>query len=208
MGKGVSAEEKRTRLLEMFTKSGAVFTLKDVEKGASSVGIMSQAVKDVLKQLTDDDFVREEKVGISTYYWSFPAEAATKRRNELQSLKRERALLEQQVDEARTTLREQQQNAEQQKESPSDQRLLREAEEAVAALRSELEATKTQVQTMRSASALDLHARKADIPKLRDAANRWTDNIFEARKQVINRFGLNGADVDKQLELPSLDYID
>eukprot|EP00965_Chrysotila_dentata_P251270 6209949-Pleurochrysis_carterae.AAC.1 len=56
-----------------------------------------QAVKDVLKQLTDDDFVREGKVGVSTYYWSFPAEAATKKRGELHRAARDVALLRQQV---------------------------------------------------------------------------------------------------------------
>ena len=40
--KGVSAEEKRLRLLNMFHESGAVFTMKDVEKGGSSAGIVSQ----------------------------------------------------------------------------------------------------------------------------------------------------------------------
>ena len=47
--KGVSAEEKKTRMVNMFRESGEVWTMKDVEKGASQRGIIAQAVKDVLK---------------------------------------------------------------------------------------------------------------------------------------------------------------
>ena len=57
MPKGVSAAEKRTRLHNVFLQSGAVFTLKEVEKAGSAAGIPGGAVKDVLKELTDDDLV-------------------------------------------------------------------------------------------------------------------------------------------------------
>ena len=86
MGKGVSAAEKKQRMLALFRDSKEVFTKKEIESRASKAGIISNAVEGVLKELVGDDLVREEKVGISTYWWSFPGEDAAKKRRELSEL--------------------------------------------------------------------------------------------------------------------------
>jgi len=205
--KGVSAAEKRERLLSMFHDSGAVFTMKDVENGGSKVGIVSQAIKDVLKELTDDDLVHEGKVGVSTYYWSFPGEMGTKKRGQLASLRQEDTLLRAQIRELSA------QNEELQKQRAAesgadDEGRAKEAEARVAALRAELEASKAELESLKSADAMDAHARKADVPILREAANRWTDNIFEIRKQLVRKFNMDPKELDKQLEITDLDYID
>ena len=83
MGKGVSAAEKKERMLKMFRDSKEVLTKKEVESRSTKAGIISNAVEGVLKELVGDDLVREEKVGISTYWWSFPGEDAAKKRREL-----------------------------------------------------------------------------------------------------------------------------
>ena len=83
MGKGVSAAEKKERMLKLFRDSKEVLTKKEVESRSTKVGIISNAVEGVLKELVGDDLVREEKVGISTYWWSFPGEDAAKKRREL-----------------------------------------------------------------------------------------------------------------------------
>ena len=80
MGKGVSAAEKKERMLKMFREASAPFTKKDVEKYAPKTGIIAQAVEGVLKELVSDDLVREAKIGGTTFFWSFPGEAATKKR--------------------------------------------------------------------------------------------------------------------------------
>ena len=85
MGKGVSAAEKKERMLKLFRESKEVFTKKEIESRSTKVGIISNAVEGVLKELVGDDLVREEKVGISTYWWSFrartpPRSAASSRR--------------------------------------------------------------------------------------------------------------------------------
>ena len=48
MGKGVSAQEKRDRMLAMFQNASAPFTKKDVEKHASKL-FPSGAIEGVLK---------------------------------------------------------------------------------------------------------------------------------------------------------------
>lgn len=50
-------------MLEIFHESADVFVIKDVEKLSVKKGIISQAVKDVLQSLIDDDLVHCEKIG-------------------------------------------------------------------------------------------------------------------------------------------------
>lgn len=85
--KGLTQEEKRQKLLKVFHETAEVYQLKDVEKFGTKAGIVPQTVKDVLQSLVDDNLVHGEKVGISTYYWSFPSEASAKIDHELNSLK-------------------------------------------------------------------------------------------------------------------------
>lgn len=71
--KGVSLDEKRIRMLQIFYERKEFFTLKELEKIApKEKNIVVQAVKDVLQALVDDDLVRSEKIGTSTYFWRFP----------------------------------------------------------------------------------------------------------------------------------------
>ncbi|KAF8973286.1 meiotic nuclear division protein 1 [Flammula alnicola] len=68
--RGLSAEEKRVKLLEIFHE-----TLKELEKlGPKLKGIVSQSVKDVLQSLVDDGLVQADKIGSSNFFWSFPSQ--------------------------------------------------------------------------------------------------------------------------------------
>jgi hypothetical protein len=61
--KGVSFDDKRLRLLEIFGRA-EVFTLKEIEKiGSKEKGIVEQTIKDVLQTLVDDGLVETDKIG-------------------------------------------------------------------------------------------------------------------------------------------------
>jgi len=49
--KGLSAEQKQQKLLELFHEAEAPFTLKELEKGAKSKGLNSMLVKGLVKDL-------------------------------------------------------------------------------------------------------------------------------------------------------------
>lgn len=72
--KGISADEKRSLLLEIFHESKEFFQLKDLEKiAAKDKGLKEQVVKEILEALVDEGLVETGKIGSSHYYWSFPA---------------------------------------------------------------------------------------------------------------------------------------
>lgn len=68
--KGLSHDEKKVALLEMFHNTLVFYTLKEVEKVAPSVGVVSQSVKEVLEALVAEDLVIQDKVGAQQLFWS------------------------------------------------------------------------------------------------------------------------------------------
>ncbi|XP_036810348.1 meiotic nuclear division protein 1 homolog isoform X3 [Oncorhynchus mykiss] len=85
--KGLSLEEKRTRMMEIFFETKEVFQLKDIEKIAPKTkGITPMSVKEVLQSLVDDNMVDCERVGTSNYYWAFPSKALHARKRRLEEL--------------------------------------------------------------------------------------------------------------------------
>uniref|UniRef100_A0A2K6GPS4 Mnd1 HTH domain-containing protein n=1 Tax=Propithecus coquereli TaxID=379532 RepID=A0A2K6GPS4_PROCO len=65
--KGLSAEEKRARMMEIFFET-------------------AMSVKEVLQSLVDDGMVDCERIGTSNYYWAFPSKALHARKCKLEVL--------------------------------------------------------------------------------------------------------------------------
>ncbi|XP_019717952.1 meiotic nuclear division protein 1 homolog isoform X2 [Hippocampus comes] len=88
--KGLSLEEKRSRMMEIFFETKDVFQLKDIEKIAPKTkGITPMTVKEVLQSLVDDNMVDCERVGTSNYYWAFPSKALHTRELKLEELNKQ-----------------------------------------------------------------------------------------------------------------------
>ena len=84
--KGLSLEDKRKRMMEIFYETKDVFLLKDIEKIAPKTkGITSMSVKDVLTSLVDDGLVDTDKIGTSVYFWAFPSKASQARKRKLEN---------------------------------------------------------------------------------------------------------------------------
>ena len=84
--KGVSFDDKRLRLLEIFARA-EVFTLKEIEKiGSKEKGIVEQTIKDVLQTLVDDALVETDKIGAGNFYWALPSKAGNSRRSQISKL--------------------------------------------------------------------------------------------------------------------------
>ncbi|XP_061108777.1 meiotic nuclear division protein 1 homolog isoform X2 [Conger conger] len=125
--KGLSLEEKRSRMMEIFFETKDVFQLKDIEKIAPKTkGITPMSVKDVLQSLVDDNMVDCERVGTSNYYWAFPSKAlhARKRRldeleKQLSEAKRRKETLQQAVEKVKVGRQDTEERASLQKELQS-----------------------------------------------------------------------------------------
>eukprot|EP00700_Malawimonas_jakobiformis_P003708 EC726595.1.p1 GENE.EC726595.1~~EC726595.1.p1 ORF type:complete len:204 (+),score=46.85 EC726595.1:89-700(+) len=200
--KGVSADEKRQRLQDMFHEKKDFFQLKEVEKIASKEkGIVLQSVQEVLQSLIDDGLVEKDKVGTSVYFWSFPSNALQKRQNrldqvttDLQQAKRTREALEEKVAELRGG----------REESAKRVQLLQALSEKESQ-RNELMAKLAQYaeNDPEAIRALEEGAEQA-----KECANRWTDNVFATLKWCADKFQRSQSELRDAFSIPeSFDYV-
>ena len=105
--RGLSAEEKRTRMLDLFYEKKEFFLLKELERIApKEKGIVSQSVKDVVQSLVDDDLVDTDKIGTSVYFWAFPSKATAVRKRKLSEAKAKLQAAEEKVKASKASLAE------------------------------------------------------------------------------------------------------
>lgn len=110
--RGLSLEEKKKGMMEIFYQKKDFFQLKELEKIApKEKGIVQGTVKDVIQQLVDDGMVDTDKIGTSVYFWAFPSKAANSKKQKLEQLearskelKKARLEIEAELAEAKVTI--------------------------------------------------------------------------------------------------------
>ncbi|XP_035220522.1 meiotic nuclear division protein 1 homolog [Stegodyphus dumicola] len=201
--KGLSIEEKRTRMLEIFYEKKDVYQLKELEKIApKEKGIVLQSVKDVVQSLVDDALVDSEKIGTSVYFWAFPSKAYNNRKRRIDELQK-------QVDEARKKLKRlDKQVAESQcgkEDSVERTKVLKDLAESTELVKR----LKAEIENYKDCDPDVLKEVKKQIDIAKEAANRWTDNIFSIRSWCKNKFFFEESVINKQFGIPEdLDYIE
>ncbi|KAJ1957544.1 Meiotic nuclear division protein 1 [Dispira parvispora] len=201
--RGLSLAEKRRRMEELLFETKDFFQLKELEKIApKSKGIVAQSVKDVLQELVDDDIVNLEKIGTSNYYWSFPSAARKTRQNKIHELQTEVQQSVKRNEELTNSVNSAQSGREDTEERTELLRQLTEIEQRHALHKKELE-------QFRECDPVLLKAKERAAQQAKDAANRWTDNIFILQSYCSNKFMIPAADFNRQFGIPEdFDNID
>ncbi|CAH0588901.1 unnamed protein product [Chrysodeixis includens] len=201
--RGVSAEEKRVRMLEIFHHSKDFFQLKELEKIApKEKGITVQSVKEVVQSLVDDHLVDSEKIGTSIYYWSFPSKAKNTQKRKVNDLQNE-------VDECSKKLKKVE-------DAIASESIGRESSEErtqvltmLEKLEKEEEKLKKELQRYRDCDPEYIAQLKTETQDLRTAANRWTENIYTLKSYIKNTFQMENDVVDQNFNIPTdLDYVE
>uniref|UniRef100_H0X5W9 Meiotic nuclear divisions 1 n=1 Tax=Otolemur garnettii TaxID=30611 RepID=H0X5W9_OTOGA len=85
--KGLSAEEKRARMMEIFFETLPTFPLRPCQHRIQKLYFLAaMSVKEILQSLVDDGMVDCERIGTSNYYWAFPSKALHARKRKLEIL--------------------------------------------------------------------------------------------------------------------------
>ncbi|XP_062333371.1 meiotic nuclear division protein 1 homolog isoform X2 [Osmerus eperlanus] len=201
--KGLSLEEKRTRMMEIFFETKDVFQLKDIEKIAPKTkGITPMSVKDVLQSLVDDNMVDCERVGTSNYYWAFPSKALNTRKRRLDELdkqhceaKTRRETLQQAGERARIGRQETEERA----------ALLKQLQE----LREQHAQLKAELDKYRECDPEVIEELKKSNVTAKEAVSRWTDNVFAIKSWAKRKFSFDDSRIDKAFGIPEdFDYMD
>uniref|UniRef100_A0A2P2HYM8 Meiotic nuclear division protein 1 homolog n=1 Tax=Hirondellea gigas TaxID=1518452 RepID=A0A2P2HYM8_9CRUS len=201
--KGLSHEEKRSKMLELFYEKKDFFMLKELEKMApKEKGVISQAVKDVVQSLVDDNLVDTDKIGTCVYFWAFPSKAS----NELQA-RQER--LEEQLSSLEEKLQDVKSKTTQAKSGREDTEERRTAVSSLESVKLQHEQLQQQLQHYADSDPHTLKLWAADAKVAVEAANRWTDNIFSIKSWCKNKFYIEEDVINKQFNIPEeLEYID
>ncbi|KYQ49933.1 Meiotic nuclear division protein 1 like protein [Trachymyrmex zeteki] len=199
--KGVSLDEKRMRMLQIFYEKKEFFTLKELEKIApKDKNIVVQAVKDVLQALVDDGLVRSEKIGTSTYFWRFPGENIT-------TTERRIADISKKLVEVEFKLEKLKEEVQKEKELKNDTEEKRKLLEEVEQLKKEEQEIKKQIAKFSNVDPEVIVEMDKKAQKYKDGTNIWTDNIFAIQSWCKNKFCISEQDLNKQFNIPEdLDY--
>lgn len=201
--RGLSGEEKRTRMMEIFFETKDVFQLKDLEKLApKEKGITAMSVKEVLQSLVDDGMVDCERIGTSNYYWAFPSKALHARKRKLEALNsqlsegsQKHADLQKSIEKARVGRQETEERAMLAKE--------------LSSFRDQRQQLKAEVEKYRECDPQVVEEIREANKVAKEAANRWTDNIFAIKSWAKRKFGFEESKIDKNFGIPEdFDYID
>ncbi|KAL1465195.1 hypothetical protein WDU94_004784 [Cyamophila willieti] len=201
--KGLSVEEKRTRLLELFHEKEEFFQLKELEKIApKEKGIISQSVKEILQSLVDDGLVDSEKIGTSTYFWSFLNKASNNIESKLEKCSAEIEEVQHELTLNKATMEKAMIGRE---SNEKRQELLQE----VDILNKELDTIKKELEKYKDNDPAMLKTIEKSAEIAKEAANRWTDNVFSIKSWCKNKFGLEESALNKHFGIPEeLDYIE
>ncbi|KAK6151897.1 hypothetical protein DH2020_014532 [Rehmannia glutinosa] len=179
--RGLSLDEKREKMLQIFYESQDFFLLKELEKMGPKKGVITQSVKDVVQTLVDDDLVFKDKIGTSVYFWSLPSCAGNQLRNIQRKLNSDL-----QNSEKRYTELIDQCNALKKGREESDER--EEALDELKAIQQKYNELKDEIAQYSDNDPATFEAMKKAIEVAHASANRWTDNIFTLRQWCSNNF--------------------
>ncbi|KAK3018459.1 hypothetical protein RJ639_004276, partial [Escallonia herrerae] len=179
--RGLSLDEKREKMLQIFYDSQDFYLLKELEKLGPKKGVISQSVKDVIQSLVDDDLVLKDKIGTSVYFWSLPSCAGNQLRtvykkldSDLQSSKKRLVELVQQCD----ALKKGREESEEREEALGE----------LKAIEQKYNELKEEMGQFADNDPAAFEAMKQATEVAHAAANRWTDNIFTLRQWCSNNF--------------------
>jgi len=198
--RGLSRDEKKDTILSIFRESKEPYAIQDIEKVASKRGVVLQTVKDIVLELVDDGDVLSDKIGVTTFYWSFPSEAVNKRKKDIEKYTEESKMLMRRREELEADLPDLQKGREQTPERA--EKLAR-----LETVRSEIGKMREELRQFAENDPAVVDAMEVDIKAATDAANRWTDNIFSLRSWAVGAMNVDKATFDQNFGLPGdFDY--
>ncbi|KAI8870901.1 tripartite motif-containing 2 [Ramicandelaber brevisporus] len=201
--KGLNADEKKKKLEELFHETRDFYNLKEVEKlGPQMKGVVAQSVKGVLEELISESLVCTDKIGLSTYYWSFPSTALKVKRARVEELESQLADLTSKNESLTSAVERESVGRDESEERTELLSRLEEARKLRVEYKKELEQYKENDPVMLQ--------RKLDLAQeAKGHANRWTDNVFLLQSYAYNKFNCDKSDFFRQFGIPeSFDEIE
>ena len=158
------------------------------------------SVLDINQALVDDGLVDKDKIGGSNYFWSFPA-----KKDRLLQLEHEATLCDIIVLKEQTVLASAKlADAKRGREDEGGDRVAKLAR--LAELTKQHAALQTEYEALKENDPQALADLQKELELVKNAANRWTDNIFNCKTYLVKKRGMDKKEAIKILGItPAFD---
>ncbi|KZO90303.1 meiotic nuclear division protein 1 [Calocera viscosa TUFC12733] len=188
--RGLSADDKRVKMLELFHETKDFYQLKELEKlGPKMKGIVAQSVKEVVQDLVDDNLVQTDKIGSGNFFWSFPSQEGAAIVARMDEVKKDIKRLTARGEEVEELLEK-----ERETRPPSDERS--EALKHLRDLRHEKDKLVREKSSLLQCDAAQVEHKKRGGILAKEAAERWTENVL-AVLQYLESQGQDASSIRK-----------
>lgn len=154
-------------------------------------------VADVNQNLVDDGLVEKEKIGGANYFWSFPAKRDRKMQIDYEQTLASIELLKTKITEASAHLAD----AKRGREDEDGERAKKLAR--LATLTKERQAAEEELDSLKENDPQALADLEKELKLVKEAANRWTDNIFTCKAYLTKKRGLDNKEAYRILGITS-----
>jgi len=145
--------------------------------------------------------VQADKIGNQNFYWAFPSETANNMKVtiddltvDIEKLKAAHKELKEKIEKARV-------GREETTERPAKIAKLQQLQKRNIEVKEQISKYADN-----DPEILDIIENDCKIAK--EAANRWTDNIWEVKKWCVNKYNMDGSMLEKNWEIPEdFDYV-
>ncbi|CBH17521.1 hypothetical protein, conserved [Trypanosoma brucei gambiense DAL972] len=218
--KGLSMEEKVSRIETWFVNNPSPYTLKDlIQILPKATGVIPQSVEECMEILVSENRVRQKKVGVHVLFWRFP-QTATQRlagsmgekttttelakylsmsedelRTELQTLKKTEKDIRQRIKETQASI--------------GDDNAVQKDAEQIRSLQGEVKILEEQLNQLALLDPAFVEKLKTATVVAWESANRWTDNMYLLEQHISRKMGMSARELRAQLQLPlEVEYIE
>ncbi|KAG7367911.1 Mnd1 family protein [Nitzschia inconspicua] len=207
--KRMSMEEKRKAILEIYHKDQLVYTEKEIFALAAKAGINANSIQQVHDGLIDDGLVDKQKIGGSNFFWSFKGkkdrQAQIQHQNTLKLIEE----LKPKLEEAKATLADAKRGREDDEQDGDGESSRAKKLARLAELSKEKAALEQELEALRENDPAALADLEKELQLVTQAANRWTDNIFECKNYLVKKRGMEKKEAMKILGITAnFDYPD
>ncbi|XP_074037940.1 meiotic nuclear division protein 1 homolog isoform X2 [Leptinotarsa decemlineata] len=177
--------------------------MQELEKIApKEKGIVANSVKDVVQKLVEEDLVDTDKIGTSVYFWAFPSKTTKTRKRQLENL-------QEKCGEATKKLKILEKTVTDSKESKDIDKQRNNIIDEINDKELELSGLKQQLKSYEENDPQRFEALMKKTKELKEAINRWTDNIFAVKAWCKKKFFIEDNVLNKQFGIPEdFDYIE
>ncbi|KAH8741189.1 Mnd1 family protein [Cryptosporidium ryanae] len=198
--KGVSMEEKRSRLLSSLYEKKECFNLKEIEKIGKKCGIIEQTVKDVLQSLVDDSLVISDRIGSLNIFWALPSAAKYNKEKRIEYLRDTIFGHKEQVNSLEKLLKDSKNT-----DSPEHQLRNEKIKELEKIIETQNE-LKKKLESIKSTIKDNPKLLNEEINNANNQFSVWEDNICTLRQWIKKKVpGISEKDINNNFGLPNDD---